>query len=126
MRKDVGYYERKLRKMICQRRNVEEVEPWLDGQIHAAAMNWQMLEKVHEQIMDEDELVMPVTGSMSQTKYVVTPLLPMYKELQRTMLLHYEALGLNFKTAPKKMTENASKGGVSADDPLSTFFESVK
>ena len=122
MNRRTDYYERKLRKMIIERRQVDDVEPWMEGQIHAAAMNWQMMEKVHETIMDGD-LTSLETGSQGQVKTIVNPLLPMYKELQRTMLLHYEALGLNFKTAPKKMTETATKSGQEEnDDPMAQAY----
>lgn len=125
MNKRTDYYERKLRDMIRERRQVDDVESWLEGQIHAAAMNWQMMEKVHEAIMDGD-LTSLETGSQGQVKTIVNPLLPMYKELQRTMLLHYEALGLNFKSAPKKMTETATKSGSEDnDDPMAEAYGSA-
>lgn len=125
MNKRTDYYERKLRDMIRERRQVDDVESWLEGQIHAAAMNWQMMEKVHEEIMSGN-LILMEDGSMGQSKRVVNPLLPMYKELQRTMLLHYEALGLNFKAAPKKMTETATKSGSEDnDDPMAAAYGSA-
>ena len=125
MNRRTDFYERKLRKMIQERRQVDDVESWLEGQIHAAAMNWQMMEKVHEKIMDGD-LTIVADGSMGQSKTIVNPLLPMYKELQRTMLLHYEALGLNFKSAPKKMTEAATKSGTEdKDDPMAAAYGSA-
>ena len=125
MNRRTDFYERKLRKMIQERRQVDDVESWLEGQIHAAAMNWQMMEKVHEEIMDGD-LTIVADGSMGQSKTIVNPLLPMYKELQRTMLLHYEALGLNFKAAPKKMTETATKSGQEEnDDPMAAAYDNA-
>ncbi len=42
-KKSIIYYEKKLRKMIKQRRKVDEVESWIEAQIEAVAMNWQMM-----------------------------------------------------------------------------------
>lgn len=123
--KTIRQYENMLREMICQRRNVDKVESWLKASIHAAAMNLAMMEKVHEEIMDSD-LTTVEKGSTGQIKTVVNPLIPMYKELQRTMLLHYEALGLNFKTAPRKMTETATKSGQEETDPMAAYLEQTK
>lgn len=106
-KKNVDYYENKLREMIKQRRRIENVEPWLEAQLTAAAMNWQMVDKVHEELCN-GKLMSYENGSTGQTKAVANPLLTSYKELQRTHILHMRALGLNFETLPKKMTESAS------------------
>ena len=42
-KKKLSYYENKLREMVKQRRGIDEVEPWLEAQLEAAAMNWQMV-----------------------------------------------------------------------------------
>ena len=122
-KKDLSHYEKMLRDMICQRRQIDEVEPWLEAQIEGCSMNWQMLVALHEEIM-KSQLWSYANGSMGQTKSVVNPLLATYKELQRTHILHLEALGLNFKTLPKKMTEPTSKGG-DKDNSLKEFLESM-
>ena len=123
MAKKVEDYEKKLRAMIIERRQVNEVEPWLEAQIEAAAMNWQMMAKVHEEI-SKGQLLSYANGSSGQTKCIINPLLPMYKEMQRTHIMHLEALGLNFKTMPSKMTESATKGG-DKHDPLMEYLASV-
>ena len=46
--------------------------------------------------------------------------------MQRTHIMHMEALGLNFKTLPKKMTESGAKNGVESDDPLIEFYRAFK
>ena len=43
MAKQLIDYEKRLREMIMQRRNIDVVEPWLEAQLEAAAMNWQMV-----------------------------------------------------------------------------------
>lgn len=103
MNKKVTYYERLLKNKI-EARTGKAFEIWLEPQLHAAAMCWQMLEKVHEELMDGD-LVKPEQGSKEQWTDKVNPLVPTYKELQRTMIQHYEALGLNYKVKPERIKE---------------------
>jgi hypothetical protein len=106
--------------MIKERRKIDEVEPWLEAQLEAAAMNWQMVAKLHDEL-ESNILLSYENGSQGQTKAVANPLLTMYKEMQRTHILHMEALGLNYKTLPSKMKESVSN--VSEDDPLVKFYE---
>ena len=120
MKRKLEYYENRLRSMIKERRSISDVEPWLEAQVEGCAMNWQMMVNLHEEIM-KGQLISYENGSSGQTKSIVNPLLSMYKELQRTHILHLEALGLNFKTLPKKMTESASKGG-DENDPLIEYY----
>lgn len=119
MNKNVKYYERILRKKV-ELRTGTDFEEWLEPQLHAAALCLQMLEKVHEDLMD-GKLVKERQGSKEQWVSELNPLMPTYKELQRTMILHYEALGLNYKAQPKKMTESTKKG-VDLEDPMASFY----
>lgn len=124
MAKQLSVYEDRLREMIKRRRNIDEVEPWLEAQLEAAAMNWQMVAKLHEEL-NKGQLMSYENGSSGQTKAVANPLLTMYKEVQRTHIMHMEALGLNFKTLPAKMTESGAKGGTDADDPLLEYYRGM-
>ena len=125
MAKQLNVYEDRLREMIKRRRNIDEVEPWLEAQLEAAAMNWQMVAKLHEEL-NKSQLLSYENGSSGQTKAVANPLLTMYKEVQRTHIMHMEALGLNFKTLPAKMTESGAKNGVEEDDPLIAYLRGYK
>lgn len=125
MAKQLNDYEKRLREMIMQRRNIDEVEPWLEAQLEAAAMNWQMVAKLHDELC-AGKMLSYENGSTGQTKAVANPLLVAYKEAMRTHIMHMEALGLNFKTLPKKMTESGAKGGTDADDPLIEFYRGIK
>jgi len=124
-KKKLIYYENKLREMVKQRRGIDEVEPWLEAQLEAAAMNWQMVAKLHDEL-ESKILLTYENGSQGQTKAVANPLLTMYKEMQRTHIMHMEALGLNFKTLPKKMTESGAKHGTESDDPLTELLRGIK
>jgi len=122
MRIDINYYKRILKKMIEKRNG--QYEEWLEPQLHAAAMCWQMLEKVQDELM-AGKLVEPKIGSKDQWYNEVNPLMPTYKELQRTIIQHYEALGLNFKTTPSKIKED-TKRGVDEKDPMAGFYSEAK
>lgn len=125
MAKQLADYEKRLREMIMQRRNIDDVEPWLEAQLEAAAMNWQMVAKLHDELC-KGQMLSYENGSSGQTKAVANPLLVAYKEAMRTHILHMEALGLNFRTLPKKMTESGAKNGVEEDDPLIAYLRGYK
>lgn len=118
MRQDLNYYKRTLKKMIEKRNG--EYEEWLEPQVHAAAMCWQMLEKVQEELMS-GKLVEAKIGVKDQWYNEVNPLMPTYKELQRTLVLHYEALGLNYKTTPSKIKEDTRKKASENDTLINTL-----
>lgn len=122
MRQDLNYYKRILKKMIEKRNG--EYEEWLEPQLHAAAMCWQMLEKVQEELMS-GKLVEAKIGVKDQWYNEVNPLMPTYKELQRTLVLHYEALGLNYKTTPSKIKED-TKRGASENDTLNQTLAATR
>lgn len=123
MRKNVKYYENLLKGKVVARTG-KEFEEFLEPQLHAAALCLQMLEKVHEELMS-GQLVTARQGSKEQWYMEVNPLMPTYKELQRTITLHYEALGLNYKSRPKNITDNTKQGGSEQDKLLNTL-ESIK
>ena len=117
-------YELELRKMIKSRTGAD-MEPWLLPQVRATAANMVMLDKVQEELLNLDYLVAPVSGSMGQYKNEVSPLLPYYDTMQRTLLLQFEALGLNYKTTPSKVKEDTKKG-VDEKDPMARMMQEAQ
>ena len=113
-------YEQELRKMI-KARTAADMEPWLLPQVRATAANMVMLDKVQDELLDLDNLVAPVSGSKGQYKNEVSPLLPYYDKMQRTLMLQFEAIGLNYKTTPSKVKEDTRKG-VDEKDPLTRMM----
>ncbi len=113
-------YELELRKMIKSRTGAE-MEPWLLPQVRATAGNMVMLDKIQAELENEKDLVTLVAGSMAQMKNEVNPLLPYYDKLQRTLLMQFEALGLNYKTTPSKVKEDTKKG-VDEEDPMANYY----
>ena len=106
---------------MIKARTAADMEPWLLPQVRATAANMVMLDKVQEELLDLDNLVAPVSGSMGQYKNEVSPLLPYYDKMQRTLMLQFEAIGLNYKTTPSKVKEDTRKG-VDEKDPLTRMI----
>lgn len=123
-KKTAHAYEIELRRMIKHRTGAD-MEPWLLPQVRATAMNMVMLDKIQEELEDTKDLIKTVEGSTGQIKNEVSPLLPYYDKLQRTLLMQFEALGLNYKTTPSKVMENTKKGG-DDDDPMANYYKGKK
>lgn len=117
-------YELELRKMIKSRTG-EDMEPWLLPQVRATAMNMVLLDKVQSEIERSDNLVTLTPGSMAQMKNEVNPLLAHYDKMQRTLMLQFEALGLNYKTTPSKVREDTRRG-LEENDPMVEYYKGRK
>ena len=117
-------YELELRKMIKSRTGAD-MELWLLPQVRATASNMVMLDKVQAELEKANHLVIFVTGSTGQMKSEVSPLLPHYDKMQRTLLMQLEALGLNYSTTPSKVKEDTKKG-MDEDDPMARYYQNTK
>ena len=118
-------YELELRKMIKSRTGAD-MEPWLLPQVRATAANMVMLDKVQQELLDTTDLVKLVPGSMSQIKNEVNPLLPYYDKMQRTLMLQFEAIGLNYKTTPSKVKEDTKRGVDAEKDGLANMLSDAR
>lgn len=114
-------YELELRKMIKSRTNAE-MEPWLMPQVRATAANMVMLDKVQKELLETTDLVTLVPGSQGQMKNEVSPLLPYYDKMQRTLMLQFQALSLNYNATPSKVKEDTKKG-VDEEDPMANYYK---
>jgi hypothetical protein len=117
-------YELELRKMI-EARTGAKMELWLMPQVRATAMNQVMLDKIQGELLD-GELMTMVPGSMGQMKNEPSPLLPHYDKIQRTLLMQFEALGLNYSTTPSKVKEDTKKGVDTEKDGLSNLLTQAR
>ena len=124
-KKSAKQYEAELRKMIKARTGLE-CEPWLTPQIRTTAMNEVMLDKIQEELEDLSSLIVPVVGSQGQMKNEVSPLLPHYDKVQRTLLMQFEALGLNYAATPSKVREDAKRGVDTERDGLSQLLTQAR
>ena len=118
-------YELELRKMIKSRTGAD-MEAWLLPQVRATASNMVMLDKVQAELEATNRLVTPLSGSMKQMKNEVSPLLPYYDKMQRTLMLQFEAIGLNYKTTPSKVKEDTKKGVDTEKDGLSNLLTKAR
>jgi len=118
-------YELELRKMIKSRTGAD-MEAWLLPQVRATASNMVMLDKVQRELEDTDRLVTMVPGSMQQIKNEVSPLLPYYDKMQRTLMLQFEAIGLNYKVTPSKVKEDTKKGVDAEKDGLTNLLTQAR
>ena len=114
-------YELELRKMIKSRTGAD-MEAWLLPQVRATASNMVMLDKVQAELEDTEKLVKLMPGSTAQIKNEVNPLLPYYDKMQRTLMLQFEAIGLNYKTTPSKVKEDTKRGVDTEKDGLSNLL----
>ena len=118
-------YELELRKMIKSRTGAD-MELWLLPQVRATASNMVMLDKVQRELEKADDLVTLMPGSQGQMKSEVSPLLPHYDKMQRTLLMQQEALGLNYSTTPSKVKEDTKKGIDTEREGLSGVINQAK
>lgn len=124
MAKSAKSYENELKRMIRERTKAE-CETWLMPQIRATAMNMVVLDKIQAELTKPGSLTSMAVGSMGQMKSEANPLMPHYKELQRTLTLQFEALGLNYKVNPQRVKEDANKG-VDKSDPMAEFYAGTR
>jgi len=117
----IQQYERKLKALIA-RRTGQEAEPWMEMGVHTAAQCLVMIDRVHEELT-QSWLGAMETGSQGQAKQTANPLLPVYKDLQRTMIMHYEMLGLSYKNDPTRISRPAKAEG--AGDSVTDFMSAI-
>lgn len=118
-------YELELRKMIKSRTGAD-MEAWLLPQVRATASNMVMLDKVQAELEDTSRLVTLMPGSTAQMKNEVNPLLPYYDKMQRTLMLQFEAIGLNWNATPSKIKEDVKKGVDTEKDGLSNLLTQAR
>ena len=115
-------YELELRKMIKARTGAD-MEIWLTPQVRATAMNEVMLDKIQDEMVNSPKKLADWNdGSTGQMKFEAHPLLPHYDKLQRTLLMQFEALGLNYSTTPSKVKEDTKKG-IDETDPMAEYYQ---
>ena len=124
--KTAKQYEAELRRMIKARTGAD-CEPWLAPQIRTTAMNMVMLDKIQDELTNGTrKLADWGDGSTGQMKFEAHPLLPHYDKLQRTLLMQFEALGLNYSTTPSKVKEDTKKGIDTEREGLSGVINQAK
>lgn len=123
MAKTASEYTDELKEMV-ELRTKKPFEVWLVPQLRATAMNMVILDRVQDTLATA-AITIFTNGSMGQAKQEVNPLIDKYDKLQRTLMLQFEALGLNYNTAKGKV-QGEGGGGGGNDDPLMQLLQNAK
>ena len=112
---------------MIENRTGAKMELWLMPQVRATAMNQVMLDQIQEELCNGTRRLADWgDGSTGQMKFEAHPLLPHYDKLQRTLLIQFEALGLNYSTTPSKVKEDTKRGVDTEKDGLSNLLTQAR
>ena len=112
---------------MIENRTGAKMELWLMPQVRATARNEVMLDQIQDELTNGTRRLADWgDGSTGQMKFKAHPLLPHYDKLQRTLLMQFEALGLNYSTTPSKVKEDTKKGVDTEKDGLSNLLTQAR
>lgn len=117
------YYEEVLRQDVCDRFNVETPHLWQESLIHDTAVMMADRDGIQQDIWTEGRLLLKFSKSGDPYKES-NPLYVHLKELQRTIGMQREHLGLSAKSA-KKMESPRSKDN-KEDEKLNEFIDGIQ
>ena len=118
----VADYEEQLRRDVCARFNIEEPERWQELLIRETATMMADRDGMQADILTEGRLLLKYDKNMNPYKES-NPLYVHLKELQRSIGMQREHLGLTNKSS-KKM--ESPKTHDVKDDPLGEYFEGIR
>ena len=117
------YYEEVLRQDVCDRFNVEAPHLWQESLIHDTAVMMADRDGMQQDIMREGRML--TKWDKQEHPYKESnPLYVHLKELQRTIGMQREHLGLSAKSA-KKMESPRSKDN-KEDEKLNEFIDGIQ
>ena len=119
-RRDITFYEQQLRQDVLNR--LDKVEPWQESLITELAEKKVRLDALIAEIEETGYLVTKVDKNLNEYKES-NPLLVHTKELERTIGMWREHLGLSYKVNPQRMKESPKKNEVDDDDPMKSFYQ---
>ena len=117
------YYEEVLRRELIDR--IGEVEAWKESLITDTAMMMADRDGMMADIMEEGRLI----DKRDKNGFPYKESNPLYvhkKELDRSIGMQREHLGLSNKVNPKRITENAKRGVDSEKDGLMSRIDEVQ
>jgi hypothetical protein len=121
------YYETKLRAEVMARlgdEGMRENEGWIDSLIEETAEKMARLDAFRHEIEETGYLIEKIDKNMNAYKES-NPLLVHMKELDRTIGMQREHLGLSFKVNPNRMKESPKQGDMEKD-PMYQFVKGRK
>ena len=121
---EVIYYEDVLRRELIDR--IGEVEAWKESLITDTAMMMADRDGMMTDILETGRLIERFNAKAGAYEKVSNPLYVHKKELDRSIGMQREHLGLSNKVNPKRITENAKKGVDSEKDGLMSRIDEVK
>ena len=118
----VAQYEETLKRDIISR--LETVEPWQESLITDTAKLMARRDRLEATIAEKGDLLEKFDKT-EHPYYESNPLHVHLKELDRSIGLQREHLGLSYKVNPQRMKESP-KRGVDNEDPVNAMLASVK
>lgn len=122
--KERPYYVEQLRQELAARLGEEgmrENEGWIESLLEETAEKMCRLDGFREVVEREGYLLEKFDKNMNLYKES-NPLLVHMKELDRTIGMQREHLGLSFKVNPNRMKESPKQGNIE-DDPMVRFVK---
>ena len=116
---DAIYYEQMLHEDVIAR--LDKVERWQESLIRETARLMARRDRLEEAILEEGDLIEKIDKNLNKYKES-NPLHVHLKELDRTIGMQREHLGLSFKVNPNRMKESP-KAGVDEDDPRKKYYQ---
>ena len=121
------YFEEKLRQEVMARLGEEgmrENEGWIESLIEETAEKMARLDSFKREVEDTGYLIDKMDKNMNYYKES-NPLLVHMKELDRTIGMQREHLGLSFKVNPNRMKESPKQSDTEKD-PMYQFVKGRK
>lgn len=119
---DAVYYEYVLRQELLDR--IGEVEAWKESLIKETSVYMAQRDELRNEISTTGNLLIKYDKAGNPYKES-NPLYVHLKELQRTIGMQREHLGLSNKVNPKRITENTRKGA-DEKDPIFRLLQDAK
>ena len=120
--KGTNGYVTELNRLVRAEYN-GEIPAKLTILIRKTAQDQMMLDRICDEIMDEDDLISQENGSMFQQKKIVNPLIPYIDKLSARVTDDLYNLGL---TARKQAIKTEDPGKVEDDDPMKKFYQDAR
>lgn len=121
---DIPYYEEVLRRDVCDRYGIDTPERWQESLIIDTAKMMADRDGIEADIRQEGRLLTKYDKNLNPYKES-NPLYVHLKELQRSIGMQREHLGLSMKAIPARM-KDSPKQGVDENDPMMQALKTRK
>lgn len=116
---DVNFYEETLRSDVVDR--LDHVDKWQESLITETAKMMARRDNIEATIQEQGYLLTKHDKNMMPYKEA-NPLIAHQKELDRSIGMQREHLGLSFKVNPMRMKESPKKNDIDDRDPMAEFY----